>query len=72
MGVAFAAGSSPVTYTPKFAYVTDPDQSGASGYHGRRLKWRAHARPRIALSHWSALLALRGGGPHGQVRVRGE
>ena len=32
MGIAFAPGSSPVTYTPKFAYMTDPDQSGASGY----------------------------------------
>ena len=39
MGIAFAAGSSPVTYTPKFAYVTDvaccggPGESGAlSGY----------------------------------------
>ena len=30
MGVAFAAGSSPVTYIPKFAYVTD--RGGASGY----------------------------------------
>ena len=34
MGVAFAAGSSPVTYTPKFAYVTNYDCCGRPALSG--------------------------------------